>query len=77
MYAVSICPEFRKENTKTGILLEQKDCVFLLTESSKVNCPKQILKINLVSIYSSYELNPNALWSFYTIDTAPWLRDII
>ena len=52
VYAVSICPEFRNENTKTGILLTQKDCFFLLTES---------LKINLVSIYSSYELNPNAL----------------
>ena len=30
VYAVSICPEFRNENTKTGILLTQKDCVFFI-----------------------------------------------
>ena len=67
MYAVSICPEFRKENNKTGILLKQKDCVFSLTDS---------LKINLVSIYPSYELNPMPC-DPSTIDAAPWLRHII
>ena len=24
----TVCPEFRKKNTKTGILLKQRDCVF-------------------------------------------------
>ena len=64
MYAVSICPEFRKENTKTGILLEQKDCVFLLTELI-------LYQFTLLMNSIPMPCDPS------TIDATPWLRDVI
>ena len=36
MLQVYKCPEFRKENTKTGILLKQKDCVFYINTKKTI-----------------------------------------
>ena len=69
MYAVSICPEFiERRILKLVFCLNKRTVFFLLTDS---------LKINLVSIFSSYRNSILMPCVPSTIDAAPRLRDII